>query len=159
MSICCFYLELCLGPSQVSIMESFYENITLHRKCLTGSWIPFCYYWPRTNRRYFSSVYIVLLEHVSPPPLTINMIWSAGLILIYFVIIYFDGIIHLILTKIFRKKPTFRTPWYAHVHSGVRNIYFSENFAYALNEFCQYFPVYWSVYLLVWTFWTWYEMG
>ena len=38
----------------------------------------------------------------------------------------------------FSEKPTFLTPWYVHVHTcvyqGVRNVSFSENVAYVLNE-------------------------
>ena len=46
------------------------------------------------------------------------------------------GVIHLVCTQSFPKKLTFRTPWYAHVrvYQGVRNVGFSESFAYVLNE-------------------------
>ena len=41
----------------------------------------------------------------------------------------------------FSEKLTFLTPWYAHVHTcayqGVRNVSFSENFAYVLNGWPQ----------------------
>ena len=48
------------------------------------------------------------------------------------------GIISLVHTQIFPKNLTFVIPWYVHTcaYQGIRNVSFSKNFGYVLNEWC-----------------------
>ena len=60
-----------------------------------------------------------------------NKQWNA-LFISGFFLWNLSGIIHLVFTQKFSQKLTFLKPWYA--YQEVRNVSFSENFAYVINE-------------------------